>query len=111
MFDYTLFTISEGKNMAQYTKVKFIEASVGIQHNIDELLVGVLKQIRFKREKSEESPSNLGDISPSKRSNKDIRRASSPLRTLLNARDILAKVCLSSKNDASEEPCENLLVP
>ena len=51
--------------MAQNTKVKFIEASVGIQHNIDELLVGVLKQIRFKREKSVESPNNINDISPS----------------------------------------------
>ena len=97
--------------MAQNTKVKFIEASVGIQHNIDELLVGVLKQIRFRREKSEGSPNNLGDISPSKRSNKYIRRASSPLRTLQVARDILAKACLSSKHDTSEEPCENLLVP
>jgi hypothetical protein len=97
--------------MAQNTKVKFIEASVGIQHNIDELLVGVLKQIRFRREKSEGSTSNFGDISPSKRSYKDIRRASSPLRTLQVARDILAKVCLSSNKDTSEEPCENLLVP
>ena len=97
--------------MAQNTKVKFIEASVGIQHNIDELLVGVLKQIRFKREKSEGSPKYISDNSPSKRQSKDLRRASSPLRTLQVARDILAKVCLSSKTSSSEEPCENLLVP
>ena len=97
--------------MAQISKVKFIEASVGIQHNIDELLVGVLKQIRLKREKSEGSPDHIGDISPSKRTSKDYRRASSPLRTLQVARDILAKVCLTSKKSVSGEPCENLLVP
>ncbi len=27
---------------------KFIETSVGLQHNVDELLVGVLKQIRLR---------------------------------------------------------------
>ena len=107
-----MFAILEGKLMAQTTKVKFIEASVGIQHNIDELLVGVLKQIRFKREKSVESPNNVNDISPSsKRTNRDLRRASSPLRTLQVARDILARVCMATKKCSIDEPCENLLVP
>ena len=96
--------------MAQFSKVKFIESSVGIQHNVDELLVGVLKQIRLKREKYEGSPDNTADISPSRKSRKDYRRASSPLRTLQVARDILAKVCLTSKKSNSEEPCENLHV-
>ena len=105
-----LFAFAEGKSLAQMSKVKFIEASVGIQHNVDELLVGVLKQIRLKREKSG-SPDHVADISPSKRSSKDYRRASSPLRTLQVARDILAKVCLTSKKSVSGEPCENLLVP
>jgi Rad/Gem-related GTP binding protein 1 len=27
---------------------KFIETSAGLQHNVDELLVGVLKQIRLR---------------------------------------------------------------
>lgn len=31
--------------MAQSRDVKFIETSSGIQHNIDELLVGILKQV------------------------------------------------------------------
>ena len=107
-----MFLIAEGKNIAQNAKSKFIEASVGIQHNIDELLVGVLKQVRLKREKSEGSPYHEDVISPSKqRSNKDYRRASSPLRTLQVARDILTKVCLKPQKSDAEEPCENLLIP
>ena len=97
--------------IAQNTKVKFIEASVGIQHNIDELLVGVLKQIRLKREKSESSPRNDADSSPSKRANKYYRRASSPLRTLQVARDILSKICITHQKSTTEGPCENLMVP
>ena len=96
--------------IAQNRKVKFIETSVGIQHNIDELLVGVLKQIRLKREKSESSP-NVGDSSSSKRSNKAYRRASSPLRTLQVARDMLAKMCITHQQSTTEGPCENLMVP
>ena len=97
--------------MAQLSKVKFIEASAGIQHNVDELLVGVLKQIRIKYKNSEPRADNTSEFSALKRTSKTGRRASSPLRTLQVARDILAKVCLSSKNSGPEEPCENLLVP
>lgn len=35
----------EGKSLAQSRDAKFIETSSGIQHNIDELLVGILKQV------------------------------------------------------------------
>ena len=38
---------SEGKQLATSRECKFIETSSGIQHNVDELLVGVLKQIRL----------------------------------------------------------------
>ena len=111
MLNIYLHIFAEGKLIAQNTKVKFIEASVGIQHNIDELLVGVLKQIRLKREKSESSPPNVGESSPSKRSNKSYRRASSPLRTLQVARDILSKICITHQKSTTEGPCENLMVP
>lgn len=43
----------DGKCMACTYRVKFIEVSVGINHNVDELLAGVLSQIRLKREFSE----------------------------------------------------------
>lgn len=39
------FSISDGKSMAMSRDAKFIETSSGIQHNVDELLVGVLKQV------------------------------------------------------------------
>lgn len=36
---------AEGKALAKSIDAKFIETSSGIQHNVDELLVGVLKQV------------------------------------------------------------------
>lgn len=36
--------------MACTYRVKFIEVSVGINHNVDELLAGTLTQIRLKKE-------------------------------------------------------------
>lgn len=36
---------TEGKQLAASRDVKFIECSSGIQHNVDELLVGILKQV------------------------------------------------------------------
>ncbi|KRT81498.1 ADP ribosylation factor [Oryctes borbonicus] len=38
----------DGKCLACTYRAKFIEISVGINHNVDELLVGVLTQIRLK---------------------------------------------------------------
>lgn len=46
---------SEGKQMATQYDCKFIETSVGINHNVDELLVGLLSQIRLKLENPEKS--------------------------------------------------------
>lgn len=45
----------EGKAMATAYDCKFIETSVGINHNVDELLVGLLTQIRLKLENPEKS--------------------------------------------------------
>jgi len=41
--------------MATAYDCKFIETSVGINHNVDELLVGLLSQIRLKLENPEKS--------------------------------------------------------
>lgn len=46
---------SEGKAMATAYDCKFIETSVGINHNVDELLVGLLTQIRLKLENPEKT--------------------------------------------------------
>lgn len=50
---YFLFT--EGKAMASAYDCKFIETSVGINHNVDELLCGILSQIRLKLKNPEKS--------------------------------------------------------
>lgn len=47
------FSSTDGKCMACMYRVKFIEVSVGINHNVDELLAGTLSQIRVKREQCE----------------------------------------------------------
>ncbi|KAI5631146.1 ras family domain-containing protein [Phthorimaea operculella] len=43
----------EGKILATSYECKFIETSVGINHNVDELLVGLLTQIRLKQQQAE----------------------------------------------------------
>lgn len=40
---------AEGISLAQSIDAKFIETSSGIQHNVDELLVGVLKQVNSEK--------------------------------------------------------------
>ena len=100
--------------MATNCEVKFIETSAGIQHNVDELLVGILKQMRLRHERRESGGGggfgggkNTGSRN-SRSSSTHARRVSSPLQTLQVARDILARVCISSKN--SSKSCENLHV-
>lgn len=43
----------DGKCLACTFKTKFIEISVGINHNVDELLVGILTQVRLKAAQTE----------------------------------------------------------
>lgn len=58
---YFPFPASEGKAMATAYDCKFIETSVGINHNVDELLVGLLTQIRLKLENPEKSRWDVGN--------------------------------------------------
>lgn len=88
--------------MAKSYDSKFIETSSGIQHNVDELLVGVLKQIRLRE-----------DLDKKRRKKKLTEAARqngsrTSLATQLSiARDILQKMCLQ---DHRSKSCENLLV-
>ncbi|KAL1115353.1 hypothetical protein AAG570_007383 [Ranatra chinensis] len=92
-----VITTSEGKSLAASRDCKFIETSSGIQHNVDELLVGILKQIRLRES----------------REKKKIRRSNSRLhcsRTSLSlniAKEILQKICII---DSKSKSCENLHV-
>ncbi|XP_059088490.1 serine/arginine repetitive matrix protein 2-like [Tigriopus californicus] len=85
-----------GKKLAVSYGAKFIETSVGIQHNVDELLVGILKQIRLHQTMD--------------RKRKASKPTSSPLHTLQVARDILSRVCINAKQASFTKSCENLHV-
>lgn len=101
----------DGKLMATSYDCKFIETSVGINHNVDELLVGILTQIRLKLD-------NPPDSSQPYTSR---RRSRSPLgsqqgfrkyrgtRTSasLKVKGLLSKVWA---RDSKSKSCENLHV-
>lgn len=96
-----VISANEGKALAVARDCKFIETSSGIQHNVDELLVGILKQIRL-RENRDKKKSNLSK----KESNK--LHGSKTSLSLNIAREILQKICM---NDISKsKSCENLHV-
>ena len=46
--------MAEGKNLACSYSAKFIETSAGLKHNVDELLVGITKQILLRHQKTEQ---------------------------------------------------------
>lgn len=54
--------------MATSFDCKYIETSSGIQHNVDELLVGILKQIRLRIQMNEQLLSRASSSSSSARS-------------------------------------------
>lgn len=96
------FCFKEGKQLAASRECKFIETSSGIQHNVDELLVGVLKQIRL-RENRDKKLKRQG----SKRRILSKLHGSKTALSLNLAREILNKMCL---NDSKSKSCENLHV-
>lgn len=49
---HTTNILLDGKCLACTFRAKFIEVSVGINHNVDELLAGILQQIRLKKEQN-----------------------------------------------------------
>lgn len=49
---------ADGKCLACTYRAKFVEVSVGINHNVDELLAGTLTQIRLKKEQNALQVSN-----------------------------------------------------
>jgi hypothetical protein len=102
----TVSNFSEGKALAASRDCKFIETSSGIQHNVDELLVGILKQIRLRE--SREKKRQLRRGSKGGRNSNNLRLHGSRTSLSLNiAREILNKMCL---NDSKSKSCENLHV-
>ncbi|XP_073847375.1 rad, Gem/Kir family member 2 isoform X1 [Musca autumnalis] len=85
----------DGKTLAASRDAKFIETSSGIQHNVDELLVGVLKQMRLKESRE-------------KKANSSKMKTSRTHISLQMAKEILQKICLT--DISKSKSCENLHV-
>nr|XP_027217878.1 ras-related protein Ral-A-like [Penaeus vannamei] len=83
----------EAKTLASCHDSKFIETSSGIQHNVDELLVGIVKQVRLRLAAQRK---RLKKMSSSKTS-----------LSLHAAKELLSKMCLL---DNKSKSCENLHV-
>lgn len=77
--------MSDGKYLAKKFGIKYIETSPGINHNVDELLVGILSQLKLRRERL---------ISKEKTSTKILH--------------FLEKVVLNLQGDNGSKSCTNL---
>ncbi|XP_031638453.1 uncharacterized protein LOC116350696 isoform X1 [Contarinia nasturtii] len=89
---------AEGKALAKSIEAKFIETSSGIQHNVDELLVGILKQIRLKETRDKKAAAQNA---------MKMRNSRTHINFTL-AKEILQKICLS--DITKSRSCENLHV-
>ena len=87
-----LFFISEAQAVAKTYDCKFIETSTVLNHNVDELLVGILSQIRLKIKQNEKSHSRLEQIQG----------------CVNKSKQILHKIF--SKKEGTTKSCENLYV-
>ncbi|XP_034175603.1 rad, Gem/Kir family member 3 [Osmia lignaria lignaria] len=94
----------DGKCMACTYRVKFIEISVGINHNVDNLLVGILNQIRLKNVQGNENRTGNGTSEGSGHwyKSRGVVRASMKARQMLT--------WLFGKEDSKFKNCENLHV-
>ncbi|CAH1975054.1 unnamed protein product [Acanthoscelides obtectus] len=85
----------DGKCLACTYRAKFIEISVGINHNVDELLVGILTQIRLKVLNYED-----GGHNPQWYKSRGMVKASMKARQMFT--------WLFGKEDSKFKNCENL---
>ncbi|KAL7644988.1 UNVERIFIED_CONTAM: hypothetical protein RMT77_004812 [Armadillidium vulgare] len=95
-----VISTAEGRKLARTYECKFIEVSAGFAHHVDELLVGILVQIRLKqRSKSTESEAPISKGS--------IRRLSEKLKhkNSFRVKGFIGKMLCRSRITKS---CENL---
>ncbi|KAK8393665.1 hypothetical protein O3P69_006774 [Scylla paramamosain] len=88
----------EGSNLADSYDCKYIETSSGFNHQVDELLVGILKQIRLKTRPPE---------TKRKRSTRRKKYRGSKTSASLKVKSFLTKVC---GKEPKSKSCENLHV-
>jgi len=86
---------ADGKCLACTYRCKFIEISIGINHNVDELLVGILAQIRLKQAANHE-----GSPPAWFHRNRGMARASMRARQMFS--------WMFGKEDSKFKNCENL---
>uniref|UniRef100_A0A336MYD8 CSON007515 protein n=1 Tax=Culicoides sonorensis TaxID=179676 RepID=A0A336MYD8_CULSO len=91
----------DGRCLACTHRTKFIEVSVGINHNVDELLAGTLTQIRLKKEQNEILKASK-DPSGHWYKNRNVVRASMKARQMVS--------WIFGKEDSKFRNCENLQV-
>ncbi|XP_023240789.1 GTP-binding protein RAD-like [Centruroides sculpturatus] len=94
-----IITTEEGKAVACSYECKFIETSAGIDHNVDELLVGLVSQIRLKALQKQE----MLDF-PSFRK----RRSKGSFGSGNRARGLISR--LLGKENYKSKSCDNLHV-
>ncbi|KAL0130936.1 hypothetical protein PUN28_002493 [Cardiocondyla obscurior] len=92
----------DGKCLACTYRAKFIEVSVGINHNVDELLVGILNQIRLKVVQANQENRGSSEGSAHWYKSRGVVRASMKARQMLT--------WLFGKEDSKFKNCENLHV-
>lgn len=96
-----IFCSTDGKCLACTYKAKFIEVSVGINHNVDELVVGILNQIRLKRQQY--SAEGGRESSPA-----HWYKSRGVVRASMKARQMFTWIF--GKEDSKFKNCENLHV-
>ncbi|XP_043278949.1 GTP-binding protein RAD isoform X2 [Venturia canescens] len=97
----------DGKCMACTYRAKFIEISVGINHNVDDLLVGILNQIRLKVVQGHLENRSSGGGGGSEGSG-HWYKSRGVVRASMKARQMLT--WLFGKEDSKFKNCENLHV-
>lgn len=90
----SLFLFAEAKCIACSYECKFIETSAAISHQVDELLVGIVTQIRLKSEQQVERKAFEGQGLAKKRPLSRLeRRASSIIGRLLGKGKLKSQSC------------------
>lgn len=94
--------------MACTYRAKFIEISVGINHNVDELLVGILNQIRLKWVHAHSENRGGGEGGGGGESGSHWYKSRGVVRASMKARQMFT--WLFGKEDSKFKNCENLHV-
>lgn len=99
---------SDGKDKACKYRAKFIEVSVGIKHNVDELLVGILKQIRLKIDQGQLENQSGGNTASEGSGGHWYNKSGVVVRASMKAKQMLNS--LFRRDDSKFKNCEDLHV-